>query len=94
MRQAANLAVDIDSIIKHVLNGLGDRTATVNPGLRLRPEHQAVPAGPRAGQKLADAGYERPRVGFLHAAVVGPVSSRHPTPSWPTSPRPASGQAR
>src|SRR3989449_2738319 len=32
VRLAANLAVDIDSIIKHVLNGLGDRTATtVNP---------------------------------------------------------------
>src|SRR5882724_4974574 len=32
VREAANLAVDIDSIIKHVLNGLGDRTATtVNP---------------------------------------------------------------
>src|SRR5947208_7406913 len=32
VRQAANLAVDADSIIKHVLNGLGDRTATaVNP---------------------------------------------------------------
>src|SRR5437899_11686202 len=32
VRQAANLAVDIDGIIKHVLNGLGDRTATtVNP---------------------------------------------------------------
>ena len=32
VRQAANLAVDIDSILKHVLNGLGDRTATtVNP---------------------------------------------------------------
>jgi peptide/nickel transport system substrate-binding protein len=32
VRQAANMAVDIDSIIKHVINGLGDRTATtVNP---------------------------------------------------------------
>ncbi|HEY2945004.1 MAG TPA: ABC transporter substrate-binding protein, partial [Vicinamibacteria bacterium] len=32
VRLAANLAVDIDGIIKHVLNGLGDRTATaVNP---------------------------------------------------------------
>src|SRR5215472_13184412 len=32
VRQAANYAVDIDSIIKHVINGLGDRTATVvNP---------------------------------------------------------------
>ena len=32
VRQAANLAVDTDGIIKHVLNGLGDRTATgINP---------------------------------------------------------------
>ena len=32
VRLAANLATDMDSIIKHVLNGLGDRTATaVNP---------------------------------------------------------------
>ena len=32
VRQAANMAVDIDSIIKHVINGLGDRTATtINP---------------------------------------------------------------
>jgi len=32
VRLAANLAVDMDSIIKHVINGLGDRTATtVNP---------------------------------------------------------------
>src|SRR5207249_6199415 len=32
VRQAANLATNMDSIIKHVLNGLGDRVATaVNP---------------------------------------------------------------
>ncbi|PYN85144.1 MAG: hypothetical protein DMD87_24475 [Candidatus Rokuibacteriota bacterium] len=32
VRLAANLAVDMDSIIKHVINGLGDRTATtINP---------------------------------------------------------------
>ncbi len=32
VRQAANLAVDTDAIIKHVLNGLGDRTSTgINP---------------------------------------------------------------
>jgi len=32
VRLAANLATDMDGIIKHVLNGLGDRTATaVNP---------------------------------------------------------------
>src|SRR5439155_12283324 len=32
VRQAANLAVDVDAIINHVLNGLGHRTATtMNP---------------------------------------------------------------
>src|SRR5881397_1012822 len=32
VRQAANMAPDMDSIIKHVINGLGDRTATtINP---------------------------------------------------------------
>ena len=32
VRQAVNLAVDADAVIKHVLNGLGDRVATaVNP---------------------------------------------------------------
>src|SRR5206468_12846648 len=32
VRQAANMAADMDAIIKHVLNGLGDRVATaVNP---------------------------------------------------------------
>ena len=32
VRQAANLSADMDSIIQHVLNGLGDRVATgVNP---------------------------------------------------------------
>src|SRR5436190_4110512 len=60
VRQAANLATDIDSIIKHVLNGLGDRTATtVNPmafgfDASLKPYTQDAAA---AKKLLADAGY-------------------------------------
>ncbi len=60
VRQAANLAVDIDPIIKHVLNGLGDRTATaVNPMAfgfdpTLQPYKQDIP---RAKKLLADAGF-------------------------------------
>ncbi len=60
VRQAANLAADMDAIIKHVLNGLGDRVATVvnpmafgfDPGLKpYRPDHE------RAKKLLAEAGY-------------------------------------
>jgi peptide/nickel transport system substrate-binding protein len=60
VRQAANLAVDMDAIIKHVLNGLGDRVATVinpmafgfDPSLKpYRPDHE------RARKLLAEAGY-------------------------------------
>src|SRR5262249_5851190 len=49
VRQAANLAVDVDAVIKHVLNGLGDRVSTVvnpmafgfDPGLKpYRPDHE------------------------------------------------------
>jgi peptide/nickel transport system substrate-binding protein len=56
VRQAANLAVDMDPIIKHVLNGLGDRTATaVNPMAfgfdpALQPYKQDIP---RAKKLLA-----------------------------------------
>ena len=96
VRQAANLAVDTDAIIKHVLNGLGDRAATGDQpdGLRLGPEPQALQAGPRRGQ-------EAPRRGRLpergrHRVPRGPAdrgaraSSRPTTRSWPTWPRPAS----
>jgi peptide/nickel transport system substrate-binding protein len=60
VRQAANLAVDADSIIKHVLNGLGDRVATVvNPMAfgfdpTLKPYKQDIA---RAKKLLADAGF-------------------------------------
>jgi peptide/nickel transport system substrate-binding protein len=60
VRRAANLAADIDGIIKHVLNGLGDRVATaVNPMAfgwdpNLKPYKQDVAA---ARKLLAEAGY-------------------------------------
>ena len=60
VRQAANLAVDIDGVIKHVLNGLGDRVATgINPMAfgwdpNLKPYKQDMD---RAKKLLAEAGY-------------------------------------
>jgi peptide/nickel transport system substrate-binding protein len=60
VRQAANLAADHDSIIKHVLNGLGDRVATgINPMAfgwdpSLKPYKQDLAA---AKKLLAEAGY-------------------------------------
>ena len=60
VRQAANLAVDSDSVIKHVLNGLGDRVATgINPMAfgwdpSLKPYKQDLAA---AKKLLAEAGY-------------------------------------
>ena len=69
MRQAANMAVDIDSIIKHVINGLGDRTATtVNPMAfgydpRIKPYKQDLA---QAKKLLAEAGFPNGfEVGFL-----------------------------
>jgi peptide/nickel transport system substrate-binding protein len=74
VRQAANLAVDMEGIIKHVLNGLGDRTATtVNPMAfgfdpALKPYRQDVAA---AKKLLADAGYPGGfEVGFLQTAPI------------------------
>jgi len=60
VRQAANLAVDIDGVIKFVLNGLGDRTATAvnpmafgwDPGLKPYKQDAA-----RAKKLLAEAGF-------------------------------------
>src|SRR6266850_1383353 len=60
VRQAANLAVDIDATIKFVLNGLGDRVATgVNPMAfgwdpGLKPYKQDLA---QAKKLLAEAGY-------------------------------------
>ncbi|MBI2493060.1 MAG: hypothetical protein HYV94_13345 [Candidatus Rokubacteria bacterium] len=60
VRRAANLAADMDAIIKHVLNGLGDRTATgVNPmafgfDASLKPYRQDLA---QARKLLADAGF-------------------------------------
>ena len=60
VRLAANLAVDIDGIIKHVLNGLADRTATVvNPMAfgfdpAVKPYTQDLA---QAKKLLAEAGY-------------------------------------
>src|SRR5260370_27229016 len=59
-RQAANLAIEADAAIKHVLNGLGDRVATVvNPMAfgfdpSIKPYKQDIP---RAKRLLADAGF-------------------------------------
>jgi peptide/nickel transport system substrate-binding protein len=74
VRLAANLAVDIDSIIKHVLNGLGDRVSTtVNPMAfgfdpGLKPFKQDVA---QAKKLLADAGYANGfEVGFLRGQPI------------------------
>ncbi len=74
VRLAANLAVDIDSIIKHVLNGLGDRVATtVNPMAfgfdpGLKPFKQDLA---QAKKLLADAGFPNGfEVGFLRGQPV------------------------
>jgi peptide/nickel transport system substrate-binding protein len=73
VRQAANLAVDMDAIIKHVLNGLGDRVATVvNPMAfgfdpSLKPYRQDVY---RAKRFLGEAGYPNGfEVRFLQTAA-------------------------
>ena len=72
VRQAANMATDMDGIIKHVLNGLGDRTATgINPmafgwDAGLKPYKQDL-AG--AKKLLADAGYPN---GFEATFKVAP----------------------
>jgi peptide/nickel transport system substrate-binding protein len=74
VRQAANLAADMDGIIKHVLNGLGDRVATaVNPmalgfDQGLQPYRQDIA---RAKKLLADAGYPN---GFeVRFRTMGPI---------------------
>jgi peptide/nickel transport system substrate-binding protein len=60
VRQAANLAVDIDGIIKHVLNGLADRTPTaINPmAFGFDPSIKAYKQDLAAAKKLlAEAGH-------------------------------------
>jgi peptide/nickel transport system substrate-binding protein len=74
VRQAANLATDIDAIIKHVLNGLGDRTATtINPmAFGFDPSVKPYRPDPPAAKKLlAEAGYPNGvEVGFLQTAPI------------------------
>ncbi len=74
MRQAANMAVDVDSIIKHVINGLGDRTATtINPmafgyDASIKPYKQDLA---QAKKLLADAGFPNGiEVGFLRTQPI------------------------
>jgi peptide/nickel transport system substrate-binding protein len=74
VRMAANLAVDVDSIIKHVINGLGDRTATtVNPMAfgfdpSIKPFTQDLA---QSKKLLTEAGFPNGlEVGFLR---TGPV---------------------
>ena len=74
VRQAANLAVDMDGIIKHVLNGLADRTATaINPmAFGYDPSVKAYKQDLAAAKKLlAEAGYPNGlEVGFLRTQPV------------------------
>jgi len=74
VRLAANLAVDVDSIIKHVLNGLGDRTATIiNPMAfgydpSVKPYKQDLV---QAKKLLAEAGFPNGlEVGFMRTQPV------------------------
>jgi peptide/nickel transport system substrate-binding protein len=60
VRQAANLATDLEAVIKHVLNGLGDRTATsINPmAFGFDPSIKAYRQDiDRAKKLLAEAGH-------------------------------------
>jgi peptide/nickel transport system substrate-binding protein len=74
VRQAANLAVDMDGIIKHVLNGLADRTATTvnpmafgyDPGVKAFKQDLA-----QAKKLLAEAGYPNGlEVGFMRGQPI------------------------
>jgi len=74
VRQAANLAVDIDGIIKHVLNGLADRTPTlVNPmAFGYDPAIKAYKQDAAAAKKLlAEAGHPNGfEVGLLRGQPI------------------------
>src|SRR6266404_8032042 len=74
VRVAANMAVDIDSIIKHVINGLGDRTATtINPMAfgydpSVKPYKQDLA---QAKKLLAEAGFPNGlEVGFMRTQPI------------------------
>src|SRR5437870_11400949 len=74
VRQAANLATNMDGIIKHVLNGLGDRVATaVNPMAfgfdpSIKPYKQDLA---QAKKLLAEAGFPNGlEVGFLRTQPI------------------------
>src|SRR2546425_4068549 len=74
VRQAANLAADMDGIIKHVLNGLGDRVATVvNPMAfgfdpSVKPYKQDLA---QAKKLLAEAGFPNGfEVGFMRTQPI------------------------
>jgi len=75
VRQAANMAVDAEGIIKHVLNGLGDRVATgVNPMAfgfdpSVQPYKQDI-AG--AKKLLAEAGFPN-GLDFRFRTTIGTV---------------------
>jgi peptide/nickel transport system substrate-binding protein len=74
VRQAANLAVDMDGIIKHVLNGHADRTATsINPmAFGYDPTLKAYRQDVAAAKKLlADAGFPNGfEVGLLRGQPI------------------------
>src|SRR5690349_3669496 len=74
VRQAVNLATDVDGIIKHVLNGLADRTATtVNPmAFGFDPSVKAYKQDLAQAKKLlAEAGFPNGlEVGFLRSGPV------------------------
>src|SRR2546426_1594487 len=74
VRLAANLAVDVDSIIKHVINGLGDRTATViNPmAFGYDPSVKSYKQDLEQARKLlTEAGYPNGfEVGFMRTQPV------------------------
>jgi peptide/nickel transport system substrate-binding protein len=89
VRIAANLAADQDAIIKHVLNGLGDRVATaVNPMAfgwdpALKPYKQDIARAKKLLEKPAT-----PTAWISYSMRRLPPSSRAPnrpmTPSSPT----------
>ncbi|HEY7204498.1 MAG TPA: ABC transporter substrate-binding protein [Methylomirabilota bacterium] len=74
VRQAVNYATDIDGIIKHVLNGLADRTATTvnpmafgyDPGVKAYKQDLA-----QAKKLLAEAGFPNGlEVGFMRTQPI------------------------